>query len=135
MLIPLHSRFREPSKLVAWRRPSQRRPVSDGVEVVFKEAFLPAARPPRLRLFTSGVRLEVEQLEENVIAFLAGPSEDCLVTVVCDARRTTVRLTAGMGAETAATVLGANVPHGFRALVDGATVAVWKDADLFSAVA
>jgi hypothetical protein len=31
--------------------------------------------------------------------------------------------------------VGANVPHGFRALVDGPVVSVWKDADFFSAVA
>jgi hypothetical protein len=108
---------------------------ADGVELIFNEAMVPAAKPPRLRFFTAGVRLNVKQLDENCIEFLGGITDDVLVTILCDSRRATVKLTAGMQAHTAATLIGANMPHGFRAIVDGAIVTVWKDADFFSAVA
>lgn len=107
----------------------------DGVEIVFAEALVPAASPPRLRLFSTDAQLRIKQLDENKIEFLGGAHEDCLVTILCDSRRTTVKLDAGMSAQLTATIIGANVPHGFRALVDGPVVTVWKDADFFSAVA
>lgn len=109
--------------------------VEDGVELVFSEALVPAASPPRVRLFSTDARLRIEQLEENRVEFLGAVTADCLVTILCDSRRATVKLEAGMSAQLTATIVGANVPHGFRALVDGPMVSVWKDADFFSAVA
>jgi len=61
--------------------------------------------------------------------------DKCLVTILCDTRRVTIELRAGLSAKAAAATVGANVPHGYRALVDGPVVSVWKDADFFSAVA
>ena len=110
-------------------------PVKDGVELVFSEALVPAAKPPRLRLFSTDAQLRIKQLDENRVEFLGGVQADCLVTILCDSRRATVKLEAGMSAKLTATLVGANVPHGFRALVDGPVVSVWKDADFFSAVA
>lgn len=109
--------------------------VADGVELVFNEALVPAAKPPHLRLFTAGVHLDVKQLAENSIEFNSSIREDVIVTILCDSRRASVKLTAGLPAHTAATLIGGNMPRGFRAIVDGATVTVWKDADFFSAVA
>lgn len=109
--------------------------VADGVEIIFNEALVPAASPPRVRIFSTDAQLRVKQLDENRVEFQGGVMNDCLVTILCDSRRATVKLDAGMSAQTTAMLVGANVPHGFRALVDGPVVAVWKDADFFSAVA
>ena len=110
-------------------------PVEDGVEIVFQEALVPAARTPRFRIFSTDAQLRVKQLDENKIEFLSGIGEDCLLTVLCDSRRVTISLPRGSSALAIAARVGSNVPHGFRALVDGPVVSVWKDADFFSAVA
>jgi hypothetical protein len=110
-------------------------PLEDGVEVVFQEALVPAAKTPRFRIFSTDAKLRVKQLDENKIEFLGGVGEDCLITVLCDSRRVTISLPAGSSALAIAARVGSNVPHGFRALVDGPVVSVWKDADFFSAVA
>ena len=77
----------------------------------------------------------MKQLDENKIEFLASVGQDCLITVLCDSRRVTISLPRGSSAKAIAARVGSNVPHGFRALVDGPVVSVWKDADFFSAVA
>ena len=64
-----------------------------------------------------------------------GVGADCLLTILCDSRRATIKVEGGTSAQHTAARVGANVPHGFRALVDGPVVSVWKDADFFSAVA
>ncbi|MDP2272115.1 MAG: hypothetical protein Q8N23_07090 [Archangium sp.] len=110
-------------------------PVEDGVEIVFQEALVPAAKTPRFRIFSTDAQLRVKQLDENKIEFLGGIGEDCLLTVLCDSRRVTISLPRGSSALAIAARVGSNVPHGFRALVDGPVVSVWKDADFFSAVA
>ena len=46
--------------------------VEDGVEVVFQEALVPAAKTPRFRIFSSGAVLRVKQLDENKIEFTGG---------------------------------------------------------------
>jgi hypothetical protein len=55
--------------------------------------------------------------------------------VLCDSRRVTLAIPAGSSAKATAARVGAGVPHGYRALIDGPTVAVWKDADFFEQVA
>lgn len=107
----------------------------DGVEIVFHEALVPAAKTPRFRVLISDAQLRTRQLDENKIEFLGGVGDKCLATILCDTRRVTIELPGGLSAQTAAATVGANVPHGFRALVDGPVVSVWKDADFFSAVA
>ena len=109
--------------------------VEDGVEVIFQEALVPAAKTPRFRTFSTDALLKVKQLDENKLEFQSGVAEDCLITILCDSRRVTITLPAGSSAQAIAARVGANVPHGFRALVDGPVVSVWKDADFFSAVA
>lgn len=107
----------------------------DGVEIVFLEALVPAAKTPRFRIFSTDAQLRVRQLDDNKLEFLGGVGDDCLVTVLCDSRRVTLQLTGGTSAQATAARVGANVPHGYRALVDGPVVSVWKDAEFFSAVA
>lgn len=109
--------------------------VEDGVEVVFQEALVPAAKTPRFRIFSTDAVLRLKQLDENKIEFRSGVGADCLLTILCDSRRVTLTLLAGTSAQAIAARVGSNVPHGFRALVDGPVVSVWKDADFFSAVA
>ena len=109
--------------------------VEDGVEVVFQEALVPAAKTPRFRIFSTDAVLRLKQLDENKIEFQGGVVEDCLITILCDSRRVTLTIAGGTSAQAIAARVGSNVPHGFRALVDGPVVSVWKDADFFSAVA
>ncbi|MFT3709324.1 MAG: hypothetical protein QM817_16920 [Archangium sp.] len=109
--------------------------VQDGVEVVFTEALVPAARTPRFRVFSTDAHLRTKQLDENKIEFLGASGDKCLLTILCDTRRVTIQLDGGDSAQAIAARVGANVPHGFRALVDGPVVSVWKDAEFFSAVA
>lgn len=111
------------------------RPTPDGVEVVLHEALVPAARPPRLRLVSSDLAQRVRQLDENKVAFVGATASACHVTILCDSRRVTLALEAGTSAQATAARVGAHVPQGYRALVEGAVVSVWKDADFFSMVA
>lgn len=106
-----------------------------GLEVTLTEMTLPAAKPPRVRIITTDLVQRVLQLDENKVEFLGNVGADCLITVLCDARRVTIQVPKGCSAQTTAVRVGASVPRGFRALVEGATVAVWKDADFFEAVA
>jgi hypothetical protein len=106
-----------------------------GVEIIFTEALVPAAKTPRFRVLSSDAQLRTRQLDENKVEFLGAVQDKCLVTLLCDTRRVTIELRAGMSAQAAAATVGATVPHGYRALVDGPVVSVWKDADFFSAVA
>ena len=108
---------------------------ADGVEVVFQEALVPAAKTPRFRVLSGDAQLRLRQLEENKLEFLGGVGKRCLLTILCDTRRVTIELDAGTSAQATAARVAANVPHGYRALVDGPVVSVWKDADFFSAVA
>lgn len=108
---------------------------ADGVEIIFTEALVPAAKTPRFRVLSSDAQLRTRQLDENKVEFLGAVQDKCLVTILCDTRRVTIELHAGLSAKASAATVGANVPHGYRALVDGPVVSVWKDADFFSAVA
>lgn len=110
-------------------------PQVDGVEIVLQETVVPAARPPRVRIFTTDLVQRVRQLDENKVEFIGASGGDSHLTVLCDSRRATIFVPAGSSAQVTAARVGASVPHGFRALVDGPTVSVWKDADFFSAVA
>jgi hypothetical protein len=79
--------------------------VADGVEVIFQEALVPAAKPPRFRVLSTDSALRLKQLGENKIEFKSGTSTDCLLTLLCDSRR--VSLTIGGG--TSALALAARV--------------------------
>ena len=107
----------------------------DGVEIIFHEALVPAAKTPRFRILSTDAQLRVRQLDDHKLEFLGGVGEDGLVTILCDSRRVTIEVSGGTSAKATAARVGANVPHGYRALVDGPVVSVWKDADFFSAVA
>lgn len=106
-----------------------------GVEVALTEALVPAARPPRVRVVSSDLDQRVVQLDENTIEFRGAVGADSHLTILCDNRRSTIALTAGLSASATAVRVAASVPHGYRALADGARVSVWKDADFFSMVA
>lgn len=110
-------------------------PVQDGVEIVFQEALVPAASTPRFRIFSTDAQVHLRQLDENKLEFLSGADEDCILSILCDSRRVTLTIPKATPALALAARVGSNVPHGYRALVDGPVVSVWKDADFFSAVA
>lgn len=109
--------------------------MEDGTQVAFHEAVLPAARPPRLRIFSTDPVQRVRQLRDNCVEFAGAAGSDTHLSILCDSRRVTLRIPAGSSALSTAIRVGAHVPHGFRALVDGPTVSVWKDADFFEQVA
>lgn len=109
--------------------------IEDGVEVVFHEALVPAAKTPRFRVFSTDAAVRLMQLQDNTIEIQSGASGDTLLTILCDSRRSTLSVAQGTSASAIAALIAAHVPHGFRALVDEAVVSVWKDADFFSAVA
>lgn len=102
------------------------------VRVQLLETTPSAAKLPRLRIISSDLRQRVIQLAENQVEFVGSSAHPCLITVLCDGRRVTLRLPAVCSARATAATVGANAPAGYRALVDGATVSVWKDADFFA---
>jgi hypothetical protein len=108
---------------------------AEGIEVVFNEAYVPAATPPRLRLFSTDLVQRLRQLDENKVEFIGATGSDCHLSILCDRRRVTVQLAAGTSAQATAARVGSSMPFGYRALVDGPIVTVWKDADFFSMVA
>ena len=107
----------------------------DGIEVIFHEALVPAAMPPRLRLFSTDLLQRIRQLDENKVEFLGASGADSHLTILCDRKRVTIVIAGGSSARSTAARVGASMPHGYRALVDGPVVSVWKDADFFSMVA
>ncbi|MCC6335160.1 MAG: hypothetical protein IT380_14370 [Myxococcales bacterium] len=107
----------------------------EGTQVTFHEAVVPAARPPRLRIFSTDAVQRVRQLRDNCVEFTGAAGGDTSLTILCDSRRATILISSGSSAQATALRVGAHVPHGFRALVDGPTVSVWKDADFFEQVA
>jgi hypothetical protein len=107
----------------------------DGIEVLFHEALVPAAMPPRLRIISTDLSQRVRQLDENAIEFVGSTGGDCLLTILCDRRRSTISIPGGTSGRATAARVAASMPLGYRALVDGAIVRVWKDADFFSMVA
>ncbi len=110
-------------------------PADDGVEVRLQQMVVPAARPPRLRIVTSDLAQRVRQLEDNKVEFMGAVGGDGHLTILCDGRRSTLALGQGHSAAVTAARVAAAMPHGYRALVDGPMVSVWKDADFFEAVA
>jgi hypothetical protein len=106
-----------------------------GLEVSLTEATVPAARPPRLRVFSTDLVQRIAQLDENRIELRGAVGADAHLTILCDSRRVTIAITRGLSAAATAVRIAASVPHGYRALADGAIVSVWKDADFFSMVA
>lgn len=111
-------------------------PAGWGIEVLLQELVLPAAKPPRLRIFSTDLAQRVKQLDENKVEFLGSVGADGgHLTILCDRTRVTLALPGGHSAATTAARVGSCMPRGYRALIDGATVSVWKDADFFEAVA
>lgn len=105
------------------------------LEVSMTEAVVPAAKPPRLRVFSTDLAQRIAQLDENRIEVRGAVGGDALLTILCDSRRVTIEVQQGLSAASTAIRIAASVPHGYRALADGPIVSVWKDADFFSAVA
>ena len=111
------------------------RRVNGGIDLILQDALVPAAKPPRLRILSSDPIQRVLQLDDNKVEFVGNTGDQCHITILCDTRRVTLSLAAGCSAKSTAEFVAANVPHGFRALVAGAVVSVWKDADYFEQVA
>ncbi len=110
-------------------------PRPTGVEVSLVEAVIPAARAPRVRVFSTDLVQRIHQLEDNRVELRGAIGADAHLTLSCDSRRVTIAVNEGLSASATAVRLAAAVPHGYRALADGATITVWKDADFFSMVA
>lgn len=108
---------------------------AEGIELLMNEATVPAARAPRLRIVSTDLLQRVLQLDENKVEFEGSIGDAALLTIFCDGRRVTIQLDAGLSPAATAARVGANMPSGYRALVDGTTVSVWKDADFFEMVA
>ena len=106
-----------------------------GLEVSLTEATVPAARPPRLRLFSTDPTQRIAQLDENRIEVRSAVGADAHLTILCDSRRVTITVAQGLSAAATALRIAASVPQGYRALADDGVVSVWKDADFFSMVA
>jgi hypothetical protein len=106
-----------------------------GVEVTFLEAMVPAATLPRLRIWSTDLAQRVHQLADNQVEFLGAVGADAHLTLLCDRARVTIRVAGGASARTTALRVGASMPRGYRALVEGPQVSVFKDADFFSQVA
>ncbi|MBL9039794.1 MAG: hypothetical protein JNG84_14855 [Archangium sp.] len=139
--VPLATRTTPAHAVAALRRALPRHvmlfdaPEGDSIAVRLQETVIPAAKPPRLRIISTSLTQRVRQLEDNRVEFTGSSGAVSSLTILCDGRRVTLTLPANSsGAMTAARV-GANMPPGYRALVDGAVVSVWKDADFFSMVA
>lgn len=106
-----------------------------GLEIALTEALVPAAKPPRLRVFSTDTVQRIAQLDENRIDVRGAVGAAALLTIRCDSRHVTISVHQGLSATATALRIAASVPHGFRALADGTIVSVWKDADFFSMVA
>lgn len=111
------------------------RPDGAGVEVLLQELVIPAAKPPRLRIFSTDLLQRVKQLGENKVEFVGTSGAAAHLTILCESKRVTLALPAASSAAVTAARVAASMPHGYRALVSGRTVSVWKDADFFSMVA
>ncbi len=106
-----------------------------GIEVRLQELVIPAAKAPRLRVFSTDLLQRVKQLAENKIELIGASGAAAHLTILCESKRVTIALPAASSAAVSAARIAANMPHGYRALVAGNTVSVWKDADFFSMVA
>lgn len=106
-----------------------------GLEVSMTEALVPAARPPRFRVLSTDLVQRLVQLDENRIEVQGPIGAPALLSIICDSRRVTIEVAAGLSAMATAVRIAASVPHGYRAIADGAIVSVWKNADFFSMVA
>jgi len=106
-----------------------------GIEVLLQELVIPAARPPRLRIFSTDLLQRVKQLAENKVEFLGASGAAAHLTILCESKRVTIALPAASSPSVTAARVAASMPQGYRALVSGNTVSVWKDADFFSMVA
>jgi hypothetical protein len=105
------------------------------IELTLLEAFVPAAKPPRLRAMMTARGLRAEQRHENCLEFIGVSHEQSAMTLLCDGHRVTLPLPGRTTAGAAAALVAVSLPKGYRAVVDGAAVTVWKDADFFSMVA
>ena len=108
---------------------------NEGLEVMLNQVMVPAAKAPRVRIVSTDLVQRVLQLDENRIEFEGAVGGDALITVLCDSRRVTIQVRTGLTASGTALRIGASMPTGYRALVDGSIVSVWKDADFFEMVA
>ncbi len=105
------------------------------VDLRLLELVVPAATPPCLRVLLQDAGLRVEQLADNRVRFSGVSKAPAIVTILCDSRRASLALPRASTAAACAARVGLAVPQGFRALVEGPVVSVWKDADFFGAIA
>lgn len=100
------------------------------LEVALQETTLPAARPPFAQIFTTDLKQRVKRLDDNRFELLGATAGECLITLRVDQRRALIAVAGATSAHDTAKLIAARVPPGYRAEVDGAVIALWKDADV-----
>ncbi|MBS1149572.1 MAG: hypothetical protein H6Q89_1270 [Myxococcaceae bacterium] len=100
-----------------------------GTELSFTETVIPAARRPRVQVLTTDLGQRVKMLDANQVEFLGATRSRCFVTLLVDARRSTLNLDQGTSAIDTAAAVASRCPFGYRAEVDGAVVTFWKNSD------
>jgi hypothetical protein len=84
---------------------------------------------PVVRVLTTDSRQRVRSISPNSFTVVGRTATHCCVTLMVDNRRCTLVLAAGTSAGDSAQAMAGRLPPNYRAVVDGATVTVWKSGD------
>jgi hypothetical protein len=98
-------------------------------ELKFTETVIPAARRPRVQVLTTDLGQRVRMLDTNQVELVGATRSRCYLTLLVDARRSTVTIDEGTSAADTAQALASRCPFGFRAEVTGSVVTFWKSSD------
>ncbi len=118
---------------------SHLRIVTDEVSVVIpllreeaaQTSLLPMAGAalPLVRVLTTDSNQRVHSIAANAFTVVGRTETHCCVTLMVDNRRCTLVLAADMSAEASAETMASRLPANYRAVVDEATVTVWKSGE------
>ncbi|MBX7112875.1 MAG: hypothetical protein K1X64_00975 [Myxococcaceae bacterium] len=113
--------------------------VTDEVSVVIpllreeaaQMSLLPVAGAalPVVRVLTTDSNQRVHSIAANAFTVEGHTETNCCVTLMVDNRRCTLVLAAGMSAAASAEAMASRLPVNYRAVVDDATVTVWKSGE------
>lgn len=98
-------------------------------QLTFTETVSPAARRPRVQVMTTDLGQRVRMLDANQVEFVGATRSRCYLTLLVDARRSTLTIDEGTSAADTALMVAGRCPFGFRAEVEGAVVTFWKTSD------
>lgn len=102
---------------------------AEGEALRFTETVIPAASRPRVTVLTTDLGQQVRMRDVNQVEILGATRARCFVTVLVDARRTTLTLDEGTSACATAQAIADRCPFGFRAEVETNVVTFWKSSD------